>query len=99
MIHVAMSPVLHAEGCGTRQGSIVVGHHYTSILLRGIIVAFHLSFVPFCFLWAQFGVRTVLVLAFFQSLFYYLGCRSPRFKASLRGRGRGVGEEPNHTTA
>ncbi len=73
MIHAAMSPVLHVEGCRTRPDSIVVGHHHTDIHLRGVIVAFHLSFVLF----AVFGIRTGPVLAFFQSLFYCLFCRSP----------------------
>jgi hypothetical protein len=36
MMHVAMSLVLHVEECQTRLGSIVVGHHHTSIHLRGV---------------------------------------------------------------
>ncbi len=42
-----------------------IGHHHTGIHLRGVIVAFHLSFVLLAF----FGIRTVPILAFFQSLF------------------------------
>jgi hypothetical protein len=74
-----MSPVLHVEGVGNVQAPFVVGQHHTVIHLSRVIVAFHLSFVLF----ALFGIRTVLVLAFFQSLFYCLVCRSPHLKASL----------------
>jgi hypothetical protein len=77
MIHVALSPVLHVEECRTRPDSIVVGCHYIGIHLRGVIVAFRLSFVLFAF----FGIKTVPVLAFFLSLFYWLLCRSPRLKS------------------
>jgi hypothetical protein len=48
MIHVAMSPVLHVEGCRTRPGSIAVVHHHTGIHLHGVIMAFQLSL--FCLL-------------------------------------------------
>jgi hypothetical protein len=41
IIHVAMSLFLHVEGCRTRPDSIVEGHRH----LRGVIAAFHLSFV------------------------------------------------------
>ncbi len=78
-----MRPVLHVEECRTRPGSIVVGHLHTGIHLRGVIVAFHLSFVRFAF----FGIGTVPLLAFFHSLFYFLVCRRPRLKASLPGSG------------
>jgi hypothetical protein len=52
MIHVAINPVLHVEGCRTRPGSIVVGHHHAVLISVGSLwlSTCHCSF---CFLLYQ----------------------------------------------
>jgi hypothetical protein len=50
MIPVAMSPVLHVEGCRTLLGSVVVHHQLSgSLVCLYVFVAFHLSIIIYVF--------------------------------------------------
>jgi hypothetical protein len=54
MIHVAMNPVLHVEGCQTLLGSVVVNQQLSGLSGLYVFVVFHLSIVLYASLFCNF---------------------------------------------